>query len=358
MTPILFLIAVAVLVLGTALPYILGFAHGTILPDVISSHGQEVDHEIKLTFIVSGFFFIVAQFVLAYLVFKYRERGQTAMHQPSRRSMALIALIPVAFVTMEIVFSMMSQKVWAEMHMKEPGRDAVKIEVNGQQFKWYFRYPGKDRVFGLREPALVDDSSQNYLGVDFDGDAKAKDDVIAGSMKVPWNRPVVVLIRSRDVLHSFFVRELRIKQDAVPGLEINVSFNIRKDGLYKFSLDGVNASELDGKKITQAMRDQFAAHGIPLDEAAELSIVEKPAKRCEIRNRVQDFYDPTKYYPVKYAIRSEDGKLNVYKTTYEVFCAELCGQGHYGMRAEMEVLSPEEYDAWERAESEASASYR
>ncbi|MBI3831037.1 MAG: hypothetical protein HY291_16070, partial [Planctomycetes bacterium] len=299
-----------------------------------------------------------AQIVLAYLVFKYRERGQTAMHQPSRRSMTLIALIPIAFVTMEIIFSMLSQKVWAEMHMKEPSRDAVQIEVNGQQFKWYFRYPGKDRVFGLREPALVDDSSQNFLGVDFEGDAKAKDDVITGSMKVPWERPVVVLIRSRDVLHSFFVRELRLKQDAVPGLEIKVSFNIRKDGLFKFNLEGLNAADLDGKKITQTLRDRFSAHGINLDEAAELSIVEKPAKRWEIRNRVQDYYDATKYYPVKYAILFEEGKLNVYKTTYEVFCAELCGQGHYGMRAEMEVLSPEEFEAWERTESESSASYR
>jgi len=356
MAPLLFLICIVLLCVGTVSPYIVAWLQGTLLPDLISAHGRHIDHEIKTTLVVTGFFFLAAHAVLAWFILKYRDRGQAARPVSGRRAVALVATIPIAFVILEVVVNIMSQGVWAELRMNDGPPDALQVEVNGLQFKWYFRYAGNDGVLGMRAPELVDDSSQNFLGVDYEGDKFAKDDLVQGALRVPWNRPVLYRIRSRDVLHSFFVRELRVKQDAVPGLEIKMPVTVTRQGVFRFFLAGVAAGQLRQGPVPADLKQQFAAHGIPLEDA-ELALLPAPASRWELRNKTTSAYDSGKHYTTRYALLEEDGRLAVYKTTYEVFCAELCGQGHYAMRAEMEVMPPAEFDAWLKAESEASVSY-
>ena len=118
---------------------------------------------------------------------------------------------------------LMGTKIWAGVHFDAPPADAIPIEVLGKQFAWSFRYPGPDGKFGRTDLKLVNDSGGNPFGLD-DKDPAGKDDIVSASLKVPAGKPIKLIMHSRDVIHNFFVRELRMKQDIVPGMEIPMSF--------------------------------------------------------------------------------------------------------------------------------------
>jgi len=154
------------------------------------------------------------------------------------------------------------EHAWAEAHFQGAAPGALQLEVTGQQFTWNFRYPGPDGQFGATLPEKVSASSGNPLGLDPKDPAGKDDVVVTGEIYVPVNHEIELLIKTQDVTHSFYVRELRLKQDAVPGMTIHMHFNPEVTG------------------------------------------------------------------------------------TYEIACAELCGLGHYKMRAFMHVVSQDEFDKW------------
>jgi cytochrome c oxidase subunit 2 len=101
--------------------------------------------------------------------------------------------------------------------------EATVVQVTGEQFAWNIHYPGPDGKFGRTDVALLDLQS-NPLGLDRD-DPAAKDDVTTvNQLYLPVNRPVIVRLRSKEVIHSFGVPEFRVKQDAIPGLTIPIWF--------------------------------------------------------------------------------------------------------------------------------------
>jgi cytochrome c oxidase subunit 2 len=101
--------------------------------------------------------------------------------------------------------------------------EALVVQVTGEQFAWNMHYPGPDGVFGRTDVSLLDLQS-NPLGLDRD-DPAAKDDVTTvNQLYLPVNRPVIVRLRSKEVIHSFGVPEFRVKQDAIPGLTIPIWF--------------------------------------------------------------------------------------------------------------------------------------
>ena len=108
------------------------------------------------------------------------------------------------------------------------------VEVVAQQFQWNFHYPGKDNVFGRTDPKLIDDGALNFVGLD-ESDPNAKDDSVTTALAIPVNKPVELRLRSKDVIHSFWVPPLRFKQDLVPGMEIKVHFTATKVGKYELA---------------------------------------------------------------------------------------------------------------------------
>jgi cytochrome c oxidase subunit 2 len=102
--------------------------------------------------------------------------------------------------------------------------EALVVHVTAEQFAWNVRYAGPDGVFGRTDIKLIDVQT-NPLGVDREGDPSAKDDVTTlNQLYLPANKPIIVKLRSKDVIHSFGVPEFRVKQDAVPGLTIPIWF--------------------------------------------------------------------------------------------------------------------------------------
>jgi len=104
-----------------------------------------------------------------------------------------------------------------------PENESLIVQVTGEQFAWNFHYAGPDRVFGRTDITLLDLQS-NPLGLDRSDPAAMDDITTVNQLYLPVNRPIIVRLRSKDVIHSFGVPEFRVKQDAVPGLTIPIWF--------------------------------------------------------------------------------------------------------------------------------------
>jgi cytochrome c oxidase subunit 2 len=202
-------------------------------PESISEYGPAIDAQYLRTIIVVGVSFFLAQVALGYAVWRYRARGNERAeysHGNARVETFFVILTAVVFVTTAVL----GQRVWAQLHLNDAPAGAVEIEVTGQQFVWNFRYPGADGKFGANDPKLYNDQ-ENPVGVN-PKDPASKDDITSvGLMTIPVNRPVKLILRSKDVTHSFFVPQLRIKQDTVPGMKINLHFTAMKEGKYEIA---------------------------------------------------------------------------------------------------------------------------
>jgi cytochrome c oxidase subunit 2 len=109
----------------------------------------------------------------------------------------------------------------------------MQVEVVGRQFLWYVRYPGPSGRLGRTDPRLL--SASNPLGID-PGDPAGKDDVIvANDLHLVVGRPVRVRVTSVDVVHSFFLPNFRVKQDAVPGQVVEIWFTPDHTGTYQIA---------------------------------------------------------------------------------------------------------------------------
>jgi len=202
-------------------------------PESASAHGAQLDNQFVVTLIVTGAIFILAQGGLGYLIMRYRERpGQQATYSHGNDKMEVIWTI--ATTVLFFVMVLLGFQVWIDMYIIAAPEDAIRIEVTGQQFAWTIRYPGPDGEFGTTSPELIDDSAGNPLGLDPD-DPVGMDDIVVPTMAVPVNRPIELLLRSKDVTHSFSVRELRVKQDTLPGMVIPLRFVATKLGKYEIA---------------------------------------------------------------------------------------------------------------------------
>src|SRR5437588_4442690 len=202
-------------------------------PEAISEHGPRVDSQFLITIIVCGIAFAAAQIGLGWVVWKYRSSADkqraTYSHGNNRLEVVWTVVTAVVFISLAI----MGQRVWASLHLHAAPPGSYQIEVTAQQFAWNVRYPGKDNVFGRIDPQYIDDTT-NPVGV-VDTDPNGKHDTVVPTLVVPVNRPVELVLKSKDVTHSFWVPQLRFKQDLVPGMAIHVHFTVTKIGKYELA---------------------------------------------------------------------------------------------------------------------------
>lgn len=203
-------------------------------PEAISEHGPAVDHQFLITILVCGVSFAAAQIGLGWMVWKYRDTPSaeraTYSHGNNRLEILWTIITAVVFISLAV----MGQRVWASLHLHAAPPGSYQIQVVAQQFSWNFHYAGKDNVFGRTDPKLINDSSLNYVGLD-ETDPNAKDDSVVPTLVIPANRPVELILKSKDVTHSFWVPQLRFKQDLVPGMAIRVHFTVNKTGKYELA---------------------------------------------------------------------------------------------------------------------------
>ncbi|MFQ5777544.1 MAG: cytochrome c oxidase subunit II [Terriglobia bacterium] len=199
-------------------------------PKSISTHGAAIDVQFMRTLWITGLVFFLAQLGLAWVILRYRDRGGRAHYSHGNNTMEILwtSVTAIMFVGLGIA----AERAWADFQWRGAAPGALQVEVTGQQFAWNIRYPGPDGVFGRTDPALMNDAAGNPLGLDLD-DPAAQDDIVTPTIAVPVNREVELILRSKDVTHSFFVRELRFKQDTVPGLVVRMHFTATETGEYE-----------------------------------------------------------------------------------------------------------------------------
>ena len=203
------------------------------LPEGVSTYAKDIDTIFYVIYYITGFVFLLVTVLLVWFLIKYRHKpGRLVIYSHGNTMLELVwTIIPaMIFITLFLV----SQATWARVKAFVPQGD-VQVRVVAKQFSWEFHYPGPDGKFDT-----------------------ADDKVLEGELHVPVGKVVRVHLRSKDVIHSFFVPNLRLKQDAVPGREILAWFAVTKPGKYEIpcaELCGPGHSGMKGWLMVHSAQD-------------------------------------------------------------------------------------------------------
>lgn len=231
------------------------------LPPNMSAHGAAIDNMLAILHIFLlllgvgwGIFFVIA--LLRFRKSKHPKAIADKAHSKVSNLIELGVVVIEAILLIGFAFPLWAQRVAAF----PPEKDSVLVNAIGEQFAWNLHYPGADGIFGRRDPKLV--TPDNPTGLDRT-DPHAQDDITTiNQLHLPIDKPAIIHISSKDVVHGFTVRQMRVSQDAIPGQNIPVWFVPKVAG------------------------------------------------------------------------------------NYEIQCSQLCGLGHYRMRAFLTVSTPEDYEKW------------
>jgi cytochrome c oxidase subunit 2 len=218
-------------------------------PESVSTFGPTIDSIFWLIYWVTGVTFIIVQGTLLVFAVMYRHKeGRRAKYTHGNTTLEIIWTAAPAVLLVVLAFA--SRKVWADIKEHIPPTD-VQLQVTAKQFNWEVAYPGPDGKLGTDDDVTMDND-----------------------VHVPVNKTIRVFLRSRDVIHSFFVPMLRYKQDAVPGHVIPIWFKVTKPGKYEIpcaELCGFGHSGMRGWLYVHTPEDYAAwakEHGIGAPVAA------------------------------------------------------------------------------------------
>ena len=178
------------------------------LPENVSTYGADIDWLFHLIYWITGLTAILVFGAMAVFLVMYRDRpGRKARYTHGSTPLEIAWTIVPALIL--VILTFLSLPAWSRIKMQVPPSNFV-VRVTAKQFNWEVTYPGADGKFDTEDDKTFDNE-----------------------MHVPVNTVVIVKLRSRDVIHSFFVPQFRMKQDAVPGREITQWFQVTKPGKYE-----------------------------------------------------------------------------------------------------------------------------
>jgi cytochrome c oxidase subunit 2 len=194
------------------------------LPPLATTHGGQIDNLIGWIHVFMLILFVGWGGFFTYCLIRFRRsRNAVANYTGVKSKASTYSEIGVAVVEAILLVGFAIPLWAARIGDLPPESEALVVQVTGEQFAWNVHYAGPDGVFGRTDIKLIDLQS-NPLGLDR-SDPGAKDDVTTvNQLYLPVNKPIIVKLRSKDVIHSFGVPEFRVKQDAVPGLTIPIWF--------------------------------------------------------------------------------------------------------------------------------------
>ena len=198
---------------------------GKILGEPASDHGVLIDRMLYITIALTGVVFVITQVCLFWFSFKYQESDKRkAYFYPHNNKLELIwTVIPAIALTVLVGFGLF---YWFKITGNAP-KDAMVVEVTGKQFGWEFRYPGKDGILGKKYYKEINPAKGNPLGQLW-SDAHNHDDVwMEQEMHLVVDKPVKLVIGSKDVIHDVGLVHFRMKMDAVPGTPTTMWFTPR-----------------------------------------------------------------------------------------------------------------------------------
>jgi cytochrome c oxidase subunit II len=204
------------------------------MPVQASTHAAELDQMSVLVHWLMLIMFVGWGIFFVFVLFRFRSSSNPkASYTGAKGKISKGTEVAVAVVEV-ILLVFYAIPAWAKRVKAFPSEsEAVVVRVIGEQFAWNIHYPGPDGRFGRTDINLV--SADNPIGLDR-RDAAAKDDITTiNQLNLPVDRPVLVHLSSKDVIHSFGLFEMRVKQDAIPGMTIPVWFIPNRIGEYEIT---------------------------------------------------------------------------------------------------------------------------
>ena len=180
-----------------------------------SNHGVDVDNMMYITLVITAIVFVITQVALFWFAYKYQESDKRkAYYYPHNNKLEVIwTAIPAIVLTVMVGFGLY---YWFRITGEAP-KDAMVVEVTGSQFKWEFRYPGKDKVLGKKFFKAIDEGANNPLGQLWDDPANHDDIYITQEdLHLVVNKPVKLVINAKDVIHDVGLSHFRLKMDDLP----------------------------------------------------------------------------------------------------------------------------------------------
>lgn len=208
--------------------------YGWGLPFDASVHGAGIDHLIYIVHIFMAVLFIGWFIFLVTALWKFRARpGHKAVYEGAHSKLTTYLEIGVAIFEVALLLGFSFPLMNLYRNQLPSKADAMEIRVVAEQFAWNVHYPGADGKFGKTKPDLM--GAGNPVGLD-KTDPAAQDDVVAiNQLHIPVNKSIIVHLTSKDVIHSFYLPVMRVKQDVVPGQEIPVGFEAAKTGKFEIA---------------------------------------------------------------------------------------------------------------------------
>lgn len=205
------------------------------LPPDASANGAQIDQVIWLVHLLMFVLFIGWGIFFIYAIVRFRKsRNPKADYHGVKNhfSSYLEFAVAIAEVILLVGFSI---PFWSKIVNALPDeKSAVVVHIVAEQFAWNIHYPGPDGVFGRTDSKLVNQQS-NPIGLD-KSDPNAKDDITTiNQLYLPVNKPAIIYLTSKDVIHCFSLPLLRVKQDIIPGMKIPVWFTPIKTGKYEIA---------------------------------------------------------------------------------------------------------------------------
>ncbi len=230
------------------------YARWAWTPPAATREGASVQHLFDIILGIILVAFVLVHLLLGYFVIRYRTRGRDrALYFPHHTALEVTyTAIPAAVL---VALSVAGVLLWSRIHAPAPA-DAFVVEVRAEQFGWSARYPGPDGKLGR-----TDNRIPRPFNVDPE-DPASRDDVVSPQIYLVVNRPNRVLLRTRDVQHSFWVPAFRLKKDFLPGATTELVFTPTRSGEFDLAcaeLCGVGHYTMAGKVkvVTQEEFDRW-----------------------------------------------------------------------------------------------------
>ncbi len=306
------------------------------MPPMLSEHGGQIDNLISILHIFMAILFVAWGVFLTYTVIRFRARaGHKAEYHPVKGKASKYAEVGIALFEAFLLLGL-SMPVWAEYKNNPPTADnRVEIRAIGEQFQWNFHYPGPDGVFGRTNAKFIDAAS-NTVGLDPD-DPAGKDDIqTIGEMHIPVGKPIYVRVSSKDVIHSFAIPTMRVKQDCIPGMEIPIWFTAKEDAtterVKKEMIEEFPVADVDWYRLRHhvAVQDYQDESGQVILKEGEGIGLSREAGEKKLKT-LRDVTDTIKMQP---------------RNPLEIICAQLCGNSHFKMKAQIFTYDAAGYQEW------------
>lgn len=201
-----------------------------LVQESASVQGEKVDQMLWVTLIITGVVFVATQIVLFWFAYRYQESDtRKSFFFPHNNTMEIVwTVVPAIALTVLVVIGLRN---WFSFTGDAP-KNSMEVEVTGKQFGWIFRYKGQDGVFGKKYFKMIDAASNSLglnwydsAGLNIKDDPSTHDDIVTEqTMYVVKNKPVKLIIGSRDVVHDVGLSHFRLKMDAVPGTPTTLWF--------------------------------------------------------------------------------------------------------------------------------------